>query len=96
MDAVPATIFAAILVSVLSYFCAKVYKIPIIIFNVSGIIPLVPGGMAYNAMRHFVGNDYTTAVELSMQVVFLAGGIALGLMFSEVIKQIGSKLSWKK
>lgn len=96
VDAVPATIFAAILVSVLSYFCAKVYKIPIIIFNVSGIIPLVPGGMAYNAMRHFVGNDYTTAVELSMQVVFLAGGIALGLMFSEVIKQIGSKLSWKK
>lgn len=96
MDIVPATILAAILVSILSYFCSKIYKIPIIIFNVSGIIPLVPGGMAYNAMRHFVENDYTTAVELSAQVVFLAGGIALGLMFSEVVKQISNKLSFKK
>ncbi|WP_405097470.1 threonine/serine exporter family protein [Oceanobacillus sp. FSL H7-0719] len=96
MDVVPATILAAILVSILSYTCSKIYKVPIIIFNISGIIPLVPGGMAYNAMRHFVENDYATAVELSAQVVFLAGGIALGLMFSEVVKQISNKLSFKR
>lgn len=89
---VPATIFAAMLVSVLSYTCAKVFKIPIIIFNVSGIIPLVPGGLAYNAMRHFVENDYTTALELSAEVALLAGGIAIGLMFSEVIRKIMLKL----
>jgi uncharacterized membrane protein YjjB (DUF3815 family) len=92
MDAIPATIFAAILVSILSYFCSKIYKTPIIVFNVSGIIPLVPGGMAYNAMRHFVEQDYTAAVELSAQVVLLAGSIAIGLMFSEIIKQINNKL----
>ncbi|MHA6250701.1 threonine/serine exporter family protein [Oceanobacillus sp. CAU 1775] len=92
MDIIAATIFAAILVSVLSYICSKVYKTPIIIFNVSGIIPLVPGGMAYNAMRAFVEKDYTLAVELSAQVMLIAGGIAIGLMFSEVIKQINQKI----
>lgn len=96
MDSVPAIILAAVLVSILSYCCSKLYKIPIIVFNVSGIIPLVPGGMAYNAMRHFVENDYTTAVELSAQVVFLAGGIALGLMFSEVVKQVNDKILIRK
>ncbi len=96
MDSVPAIILAAVLVSILSYCCSKLYKIPIIVFNVSGIIPLVPGGMAYNAMRHFVENDYTTAVELSAQVVFLAGGIALGLMFSEVVKQVNDKILTRK
>ena len=95
-DAVPATIFAAMLVSILSFICARIFKVPIIIFNVSGIIPLVPGGLAYHAMRNFVENDYTTAMELSMQVVLIAGGIAIGLMFSEVMKQIGSKLSFRK
>ena len=87
----PSTIFAAMLVAVLSQICAKVFKTPVIIFNVSGIIPLVPGGIAYDAMRHFVENDYTAAVQLSTQVVLLAGGIALGLMFSEVVNQIMKK-----
>ncbi|MBY7144691.1 threonine/serine exporter family protein [Virgibacillus sp. NKC19-3] len=93
MDAVPATIFAAMLVAVLSQLCAKFYKKPIIVFSVSGIIPLVPGGIAYDAMRHFVENDYYHAVQLSAQVMLLAGGIAMGLVFSEVVNQVARKFS---
>lgn len=88
MDVVPATVLAAVLVAVLSQLFSKLRKTPIIIFNVSGIIPLVPGGIAYDAMRHFVENDYLTGVELAAKVVLLAGGIAIGLMFSEVVNQI--------
>ncbi|MFU0789341.1 threonine/serine exporter family protein [Cerasibacillus sp. JNUCC 74] len=91
MDVVPATIFGSMLVAVLSQLCAKLYKTPIIIFNVSGIIPLVPGGMAYDAMRKFVENDYYNAVQLSAKVMLLAGGIAIGLMFSEVANQLLKK-----
>ncbi|GAB3789540.1 threonine/serine exporter family protein [Virgibacillus kimchii] len=94
LDVVPSTIFAAMLVAVLSQICAKMFETPVIIFNVSGIIPLVPGGIAYDAMRHFVLNDYTTAVQLSTQVMLLAGGIAIGLMFSEVANQVIKK-TWK-
>ncbi|WP_047982582.1 threonine/serine exporter family protein [Ornithinibacillus contaminans] len=96
MDTVPATIFGAMLVAVLSQICAKVYKTPIIVFNVSGIIPLVPGGMAYEAMRSFVQNDYLNAVQYSAKVMLLAGGIAIGLMFSEVLNQIIRKTTGKK
>lgn len=88
MDIVPATVLASMLVAVLSHICARVFKTPIIIFIVSGIIPLVPGGIAYDAMRHFVENDYNTAVQLSAKVMLLSGGIAIGLMFSEVANQI--------
>jgi uncharacterized membrane protein YjjB (DUF3815 family) len=88
IDVVPATVLAAMLVAVLSQLFAKYRKAPIIIFNVSGIIPLVPGGIAYDAMRHFVDNDYFTGVQLSAKVMLLSGGIAIGLMFSEVINQV--------
>lgn len=91
IDVVPATVLAAMLVAVLSHICARVFKTPIIIFIVSGIIPLVPGGIAYDAMRHFVENDYYTAVQLSAKVMLLSGGIAIGLMFSEVANQIVRK-----
>lgn len=96
LEAVPATILAAMLVAVLSYICSKIYRMPIIIFNVSGIIPLVPGGSAYDAMRHFVINDYYTAVQLSTKVILLSAGIAIGLMFSEVISQIVRKITATK
>ncbi|MDM8102528.1 threonine/serine exporter family protein [Oceanobacillus oncorhynchi] len=96
VDIVAATAFAAILVSILSQVCSRILKRPIIIFAVSGIIPLVPGGVAYNAMRNFVENDYNTAIQLSAQVMLLAGGIAIGLMFSQVINQIMMKLQKTK
>ncbi|MTW87592.1 hypothetical protein F3157_18405 [Virgibacillus dakarensis] len=96
MDVVPATVLAAVLVGALSQICAKLYKTPIIIFIVSGIIPLVPGGSAYDAMRHFVENDYYTAVQLSAKVMLLSGGIAIGLMFSEVVNQLIRKWVWRR
>lgn len=93
MDVVPATVFGAMLVAVLSQISSKVFKKPVIVFNVSGIIPLVPGGVAYDAMRHFVENDYFTAVQLSAKVMLLAGAIAIGLMFSEVANQLIKKIN---
>jgi len=95
MDAVAATVIAAILVGVLSQISARVYKIPIIIFNVAGIIPLVPGGLAYNAMRQFVEDDYNLGLQLSTKVMLLSGAIALGLVFSEVAKQFSDRYIFK-
>lgn len=95
-DSVFATLAAAFLVALISQTFAKLYKTPIIIFNVSGIIPLVPGGMAYDAMRHFVSNDYSTAVQLAAKVLMLSGAIAMGIVFSEVMNQVVKKYNKSK
>ncbi|UFT99153.1 threonine/serine exporter family protein [Radiobacillus kanasensis] len=88
VDEVPATLAAAFLVGVLSQHCARVFKTPIIIFDVSGIIPLVPGGLAYDAMRNFVENDYNAALQLAAKAFLISGAIAIGLVFSEVVNQL--------
>ncbi|WP_110113591.1 threonine/serine exporter family protein [Bacillus sp. CGMCC 1.16541] len=87
-DSVLATLIASIFVAIVSQMFAKIYKTPIIIFNVAGIIPLVPGGLAYDAMRNFVENDYNQAVQLAAKALMISGSIAMGLVFSEVINQI--------
>lgn len=96
IDAVPATVAAAVLVSILSQLCARIFKTPIIIFNVSGIIPLVPGGLAYDAMRNFVENDYNLAIQFAAKALLISGAIALGLVFSEIVNQVIRKLAWKR
>ena len=92
IDMMLATSVASILIAIMSQTFAKIYKMPIIVFNVSGIIPLVPGGLAYDAMRHFVVNDYSTAVQLAANAFMISGSIAIGLVFSEVINQLIRRL----
>lgn len=87
-DAVPSALIASIVISLISHLFSKWYKTPVIIFNVAGIIPLVPGGLAYDAMRKFVENDYNLGLNLAAKTLLISGAIALGLIFSAVISQI--------
>ncbi|MCQ4087102.1 threonine/serine exporter family protein [Saccharibacillus sp. JS10] len=84
----PATLAASLLVGILCQLFAKFYRTPVIIFSVAGIIPLVPGGMAYNAMRRFVENRYDEALQIGAQTLMIAGAIAAGLVLSEVLNQM--------
>ncbi|WP_067839487.1 threonine/serine exporter family protein [Amphibacillus sediminis] len=96
VDAVVATLIASIIVAVISQLFAKWFRTPILIFNVAGIIPFVPGGLAYDAMRQFVENNYDMAIQLAARVVLLSGAIALGLVFSEIINQMIRRAKWKR
>ena len=95
-NAILATLASTIFVAVISQELAKFNKTPVIIFSVAGIIPLVPGGLAYDAMRNFVENDYNTAIGLAAKVLMIAGSIAFGLVFSEVINQVIRKINHNK
>lgn len=91
-DPVIATFGATLFVGIVSFILAKVYKTPVIIFSVAGIIPLVPGGLAYETMRYFVMNEYNSAVASAAKVLLLSGAIAFGLVFAEVINQVVKKM----
>ncbi|CAM3848042.1 threonine/serine exporter family protein [Mesobacillus zeae] len=83
-----ATLAASFLIAVISQVMAKHYKTPIIIFSVAGIIPLVPGGLSYDAMRHFVEKDYIGTVTLAAKASMISGALAVGLVFSEVLNLV--------
>jgi uncharacterized membrane protein YjjB (DUF3815 family) len=88
LSAIAASLGASFVVTVTSQLLARVYKTPIIVFSVAGIIPLVPGGLAYDAMRNVVENQYGQAVQLAAKAFMISGAIAIGLVFSEVVYHI--------
>lgn len=96
IDAILSTFLAAFVVAAFSQFFSRMYKTPVIIFTVAGIIPLVPGGLAYGAMRSFVEKDYNMALQLAAQAFMVSGAIAMGLVFSEVIHQVIRKVKRKQ
>lgn len=88
IDGVAATFVAAFFVAFLSSGFARRYRTPATIFIVPGILPLVPGGTAFEAMRHVVMNDYNAAISLAAKAFMISGAIAMGLIFSEVVNQL--------
>lgn len=95
-DAVQASFLGAFVVALFAHIFAKRFKTPMIIFSVAGIIPLVPGGTAYNAMRHFVENDNLTAISYATKAFMVSGAIAMGLVFAEVFIQLIFRSRFKK
>lgn len=87
MNLVTATLIAAFSVATVSQFLARFHKMPVTAFSIAGIIPLVPGGMAYDTMRHFIDSDYAEGFRLGSVTLLLAGAIAFGLIFSGVITE---------
>lgn len=82
---VAASLVASCCVALLSQLFARLHKAPITLFSASGIIPLVPGGLAYSAMLNFVNNDYNMAVQFAAKAFLMSGAIAAGLLFAEVL-----------
>lgn len=88
VDVVQASFVGAFAVAIIAHVMAKRFKMPIIIFSVAGIIPLVPGGLSYDAMRHVAANDYINAIPLAAKAFMISGAITMGLVFAEVIVQL--------
>ena len=91
-DQVSASFAGAFSIAFVAHLMARKFKMPMIIFSVAGIIPLVPGGSAYNAMRNIVEKNYGMAVEYGSLALMISGAVAMGLVFAEIITQIWMKM----
>ncbi|WP_323703052.1 threonine/serine exporter family protein [Mammaliicoccus sp. Dog046] len=88
IDKVQASFYGSIALALMSHIMSRYYKRPMIIFIVAGIIPLVPGGLAYDATKNLVISNYDLAINTTLQATLISGAIAFGILCSEIIFQI--------
>lgn len=81
-------LYGSLALGLLSHYMARKQKEPAIIFMVTGIIPLVPGGLAYDATKNLVLLNFSTAINTMLEVTLIAGAIALGLLFADQISKL--------
>lgn len=86
-DTMIASFVGAFAVAIVAHVFARIFKKPMILFNIPGIIPLVPGSIAYRAMRSVVESDYPLAISYASQAFLVSGAVAMGLVFAEVMMQ---------
>ena len=83
---------AAMVVSIYSEIMARVFKTPVTIFIICGIIPLVPGGLMYFSTLEAVKGNLEISMSKGIQTLFSAGAIAIGIVFVSSISTIFKKI----
>lgn len=63
---------------------ARMFRVPVLIIAVPGIIPLVPGAGAYSTMLALVKGDFIGALTTGTETLFAAGAIAVGVAIATV------------
>ncbi|WP_283679773.1 threonine/serine exporter family protein [Lentilactobacillus sp. Marseille-Q4993] len=87
-----ANFFGGLSVGLVSIVVARFKKMPAILFDVPGLVPLVPGGQAYNAIKNFALGNYNVAFDFLAQVIWIAGSIALGFIVAELCLKVEKRV----
>lgn len=88
MHDIYATMFGSLVLGIMSHLMARMLKEPATIFMIPGIIPFVPGGLAYEATSLLVQFEYSASLNTMLEVILVAGGVAVGLLFADQLSKI--------
>ncbi len=81
--------FAAIIISLYAECMAMIRKVPVTIFLVTSMIPLVPGGIIFYTMQNLISGKTRLGAEMGLYAFEIAGSIALGiLLMAYVVRAI--------
>ena len=77
----PLSIFCGtVVLSLMSELFARIYKQPVTIFAIPGIVPLVPGLPIYQGMYYMIMSAYSIGIEKLIKASLEAGAISLGIL----------------
>ena len=83
-----ANLSGALVVGLGAAIMARAKKMPMILFNVPGMVPLVPGSQSYKAIYNFAFGRNSIALHYLVQVAMIAGAIAMGFFLAEMITRM--------
>ena len=91
-----ASFLSALAVSLVSHIFARIFKTPVTIFLVAGILPTVPGAGMYRAVHHLLIEDEVKAAYYMIQTLEIAGAIALAIFLVDSVFRAAQRGNWKE
>lgn len=78
-----ATFVSALTISILAQIMARIMKTPVTIFNIPGIMPLVPGAGMYRIVFYIMETDDKMVSFYLIQTIQIAGLIAVAIFIAD-------------
>ncbi len=80
-----AAFVSTLAVALISHMFARIWKAPVTIFLVAGILPAVPGASIYRSVYYIIQNDGSLANHYLMETLQIAGAIALAVFVMDSV-----------
>lgn len=85
MDVVLASFLSALAIAFVSHVFARVFKAPVTVFLIAGILPTVPGAGMYRIVYYIIANDREMCSYYLIQTLEIAGMIALAIFIVDTV-----------
>ncbi len=83
---------SALMVTVVSNIFARIFRTPVTVFLIAGILPTVPGAGIYQVAYHMIMGNQEQSLYYFMQTVKFAGAISLGIFVTETMFRLHKNL----
>lgn len=82
---------ATVVLSLYSEIMARIHKVPVTVFLIAALIPLVPGSGIYYTMEHFIEGNTEEFLSTFIHTFAIAGSLAFGILLVSSLVYL-----WKK
>lgn len=95
-NVVISSFIASCLVGLCGEVFARIQHLPVTVFVIAGIIPLVPGIAAYDTMLYMIKGEYLEGVKTGIDTMLIAGAIALAIAIIGAMAKYYKELKYRK
>lgn len=89
-----ANFLSAMVIALISHTFARIFKVPVTLFLIPGILTLVPGAGMYRTVYYFFMGDRGAATDYLLQTIEIAGMIALAVFIMDSIFSVINVNKW--
>lgn len=93
---VTSSFVSALLAAVVAHTFARVYKTPVTLFLIAGVLPTVPGAGMYRTVHYILEENEKMAAHYLIQTLEIAGVIALAIFVVDTIFQAAQQGEWQQ
>ena len=93
VSVVPAVFVGALLVGLSGEVAARMLKLPVTVFVIPGIVPLVPGYGLYRVMYQMIENRVDEATGQGVEVLLVAGAISVAVILVSSLAGMFNRVS---
>ncbi|XCP84720.1 threonine/serine exporter family protein [Roseburia hominis] len=93
---VGASFLSALVAAIVAHIFARLFKAPVTLFLIPGILPTVPGAGMYRTVYYVITGNETLAGYYLIQTLEIAGGIALAIFVVDSLFRALQKGDWKQ
>lgn len=87
---------ATVVIALYAEIMARLHKVPVTIYLIAALIPLVPGSGIYYTMEHFINGNIDEFLGTFVHTIAIAGCLAFGILLVSSLVRLTNRMKLDK